>query len=132
MDGPLVLDRLSHITTQVALVGDTGGHSEAQSTVLEVSRELFGERPAMKQPTVRYPQSLACSRFHDVIELSVEVEHTRTTEQVIGLAYSTSYASLERVGDRREEFERALRGRLKPFYREQVTAEVVLGRRSDE
>jgi SAM-dependent methyltransferase len=132
MDGPLVLDRLARITRQVALVGDTIGESEAMSTVLEVSRELLGERPAMKQPTVRYKQSLAVSPFSDVIELSVEVERTWTVEQLIGLAYSTSFASPQRVGDRRDEFERALRARLKPFYREQVTVEAWLGRRGDE
>ena len=128
MDGPLVLDRLAQVTRQVALVGDTMGESEAMSTVLEVSRELLGERPAMKQPTVRYEQSLVASPFSDVLELSVEVERTWTIEQLIGLAYSTSFASPQRVGERRDEFERALRERLKPFYRERVTVEAWLGR----
>jgi len=38
----------------------------------------------------------------------------------------------KRVGDRREEFERTLRERLKPFYRERVIVDAVLGRRGDE
>jgi len=130
LDGPLVLDRLSRVTTQVALVGDTTEQSEAQSSLLAVARELFGERPAMRQPTVRYAQALAASPFSDVIELSVDEERTWTIDQLIGLAYSTSFASLERVGDRREEFERALRARLKPHYRERVSVEALLGQRS--
>ena len=132
MDGPLVLDRLSRITTQVALVADTVEQSEAQSELLAVARELLGERPPMKQPMVRYEQALASSAFSDVIELSVEVERTWTPDQLIGYAYSTSFASLRRVGDRREEFERELRARLKPHYRERVSVEAVLGRRRDE
>jgi ubiquinone/menaquinone biosynthesis C-methylase UbiE len=128
MDGPLVLERLARVTRQVALVADTLGQSEAMSTVLEVARELLGERPAMVQPGVRYEQSLAASPFSDVIELSVEVERMWTIEELIGFAYSTSFASLQRVGERRDEFERALHARLKPFYRERVTAGAFLGR----
>jgi ubiquinone/menaquinone biosynthesis C-methylase UbiE len=128
MDGPRVLDRLSRVTRQVALVGDSHEHSEAQTKLLEISRELFGERPAMKQPTVRYAQALAESPFEDVIEISVEVERTWTVDQLIGYAYSTSFASLARVGERREEFERVLRERLKPFYRERTPVDALLGR----
>jgi len=132
MDGPLVLDRLSRITTQVALVGDSLPKSEAQSAVLAVARELVGERPPMKQPTVRYAQALAASPFSDVLELTVEVDQTWTIDQLIGFAYSTSFARLERLGDRREEFERELRARLKPHYRERVFFDALLGRRRDE
>jgi ubiquinone/menaquinone biosynthesis C-methylase UbiE len=128
LDGPVVMERLARITGQVALVGDSHEHSEAQTAVLEISRELFGERPAMKQPTVRYAQALAESPFDDVIEISVEVERTWTIEQLIGFAYSTSFASLARVGDRREEFEQLLRERLKPFYRERTPVDALLGR----
>jgi SAM-dependent methyltransferase len=132
MDGPLVLDRLSRITAQVALVADTMEQSEAQTDLLAVAREFVGERPPMKQPTVRYKPALAASPFSDVVELSVEVERTWTIDQLVGLAYSTSFASLRRVGARREEFEREVRARLKPYYRERVTVEAVLGRRRDE
>lgn len=132
MDGPLVMERLATVTHQVALVGDSHEHSEAQTTVLEVARELFGERPASKQPTVRYAEALAASPFHDVVEISVEAERTWSVDELIGFAYSTSFASLARVGDRREEFERVLRERLKPFYRERTPVDALLGRRGDE
>jgi ubiquinone/menaquinone biosynthesis C-methylase UbiE len=128
MDGPLVLERLTRVTRQVALVADSPEHSEAQTTLLEVSRELLGERPKMRQPDVRYAEALRRSPFDDALELSVVVERTWTVDQLIGLAYSTSFASLQRVGDRREEFERVLRERLKPFYRERVPVDAVLGR----
>lgn len=128
MDGPVVMERLAGITRQVALVGDSHEHSEAQTALLEISRELFGERPRMKQPTVRYAQALADSPFNDVTEISVEVERTWTVDQLIGFAYSTSFASLARVGDRRAEFEGVVRERLKPFYRERVPVDALLGR----
>ena len=132
MDGPLVMERLTRVTRQVALVGDTPEASEAQSALLEIAQDLFGARPAMKQPTVRYAEALAQSPFHDVVEIRVLVERTWTIEQLIGCAYSTSFASLQRVGDRREEFERTVRERLKPFYRERVPVDALLGRRRDE
>lgn len=132
MDGPVVMERLARITQQVALVGDSHEHSEAQTIMLEISRELFGERPRMKQPTVRYAQALADSPFDDVIEISVEVERTWTIDQLIGCAYSTSFASLARVGDRREAFEQVMRERLKPFYRERTPVDALLGRRGDQ
>jgi len=128
MDGPRVMERLARVTRQLALVGDSHEYSEAQTTVLEITRELLGERPKMKQPTVRYDDALAQSPFDDVTLISVEVERTWTIEQLIGLAYSTSYASLQRIGDRREEFERTMRERLKPFYRERVPVDALLGR----
>ena len=56
------------------------------------------------------------------------MERTWTPDEVIGLAYSTSFASLERVGERREEFERELRARLEPSYVERATVDAVLGR----
>lgn len=128
MDGPLVLERLARITQQVALFGDSHEDSEAQTAVVEIARELFGERPAMKQPGVRYAQALAESRFHDVIEIRVEVERTWTIDELIGFAYSTSFASLARVGERREEFERLMRERLKPVYRERTPVDALVGR----
>jgi SAM-dependent methyltransferase len=132
MDGDVVMERLARVTRQLALVGDTVEGSEAWSTLHAVSRELLGERPPMKQPTVRFAEALASSPFFDVQQITVEVERTWTIDQLIGFAYSTSFASLARVGDRREEFERELRARLKPSYRERVTVDALLGRRGDE
>jgi SAM-dependent methyltransferase len=127
MDGPLVLDRLARITPQLALVGDRLEDSDAQVSVRHIAEELFGERPVMKQPTVLYEESLAASAFSDVVSLSVEVERAWTVEQLIGFAYSTSYAAPHRVGDRRDEFERVARERLRPT-RERVKVFAVLGR----
>jgi hypothetical protein len=128
MDGPAVMSRLALITRQVALFGDSHEDSEAQTAVTEIARELLGERPALKQPNVRYAQALAESPFNDVVEIRVEVERTWTIDQLIGFAYSTSFASLARLGDRREEFERLMRERLKPFYRERTPMDALLGR----
>jgi hypothetical protein len=65
-------------------------------------------------------------------ELSVQVELTWSVDELIGLAYSTSYASPGRVGARRAEFEHALRERLRPSYTERVTFEAFLGGRRHE
>jgi SAM-dependent methyltransferase len=127
MDGPVVLERLARLTPQLALVGDRLEESDAQVTVREIAEELFGERPAMKQPDVRYEDALAASRFRDVISLRVVVERAWTVDELIGFAYSTSYCSPRRVGDRRDELERVLRQRLRPM-RERVGVYALLGR----
>jgi len=132
MDGAVVMDRLARVTRQVALVGDKLEDSDAQATILAVAREFFGERPRMTQPRVRYDDALVASVFSDVQAVSVEYERTRTVDELIGFAYSTSFASLARVGDRRDEFERELRARLKPVYRERVRVDAFLGRRRHE
>jgi hypothetical protein len=67
-----------------------------------------------------------------VQHITVETERNWTVDQLIGFAYSTSFASLVRIGDRREEFEQELRRRLQPSYRERVTVDAFLGRRGDE
>ena len=127
---PGILDRLP--TDQVALVGDKDFESEPITILRETARELLGERPPMKQPWVQYEDALAQSSFDDVTTITVVDERTWTVDQLIGLAYSTSFASQQRLGDRRPEFERMLRERLKPLYRERVSVDAVLGRRRDE
>lgn len=47
------------------------------------------------------------------------------------MAYSTSAASPERLGDNRPEFEARVRRELKPHYSERVIVDAVVGRRPD-
>jgi SAM-dependent methyltransferase len=133
MDGDRVLERLARITRQLALLGDWAGEqSEAHALVRDVAEELLEPRPAMAQPHLRYADSLRASAFSDVTVISVEAEQTWTPDELIGFAYSTSFASLARLGDRRGEFERLVRERAAPFYRERIGWDAVLGRRGDE
>jgi SAM-dependent methyltransferase len=127
-DGELVLSKLVGLTPAVALLGDSLDESEALTAVLEISRELLGERPPMREPGMRYEQALAESAFSCVDELWAMVDRTWTVDELIGFAYSTSFASPERVGDRREEFEAALRAHLQPRYRERLRISALLGR----
>lgn len=127
-DSAFVLERLAEITPAVALLGETMLQSEAMRTLLAVAGELLGDRPAMRTPGVRFHEALAASAFSNVEQLSVEVERTWTPDDVIGFAYSTSFASRARVGDRRVEFERELRTRLPREARERVTIDAFLGR----
>jgi SAM-dependent methyltransferase len=130
MDGELVLERLARVTPQLALVGERVEESDARATLREVAEELFGGRPAAKPSSARYAEMLAGSAFGDVVQLSVEVERTWTVEQLIGLAYSMSYSAPHRVGDRRDEFEQALRARLRPTL-ERATVYAILGRQHE-
>lgn len=127
-DGELVLAKLVGLTPAVALLGDSLDESEALTAVLEIARELLGERPPMRLPGIRYEQALAGSAFSIVDELWAMVDRTWTVDELIGFAYSTSFASPARVGDRRDEFESALRSRLQPRYRERLRVTAHLGR----
>ena len=124
---PAVLERLP--TDQVALVGEE--QNAAHTTVRKLSEELFGDRPPFRQPHVRYAQALAASPFDDVTTITVVEEKTWTVEELIGFAYSTSFASLARVGDRREEFEHTLRERVPSPLHVRTEFAALLGRRSD-
>lgn len=129
LGGDSFLARLEPITSQVALLGDRISQSEAFSTVLAVAEEITGGRPQAPGWLVTYEGALAGSAFSAVTDLSVEAERTWTKDSLVGYAYSTSFASVERLGVRREEFERELRRRLKPRYVERVPVEALLGRR---
>jgi hypothetical protein len=127
-DGEVVMARLARVTAQLALLGDPIRQSDGATLVLALARELLGELPPPTPPR-RYAEILADSPFSQVERISVEVERTWTRDSLIGLAYSTSVASPERVGSRREEFERAVPERLEPVYHECVTVDLLLGRR---
>jgi hypothetical protein len=97
----------------------------------DVARRLVGDRPPAPGDRVRYDEALAGSPFDDVLVLSVEAERVWTPDSLLGLAYSTSFASQERLGEQREEFERNLRAALRPRYVERVTVDALLGRRRE-
>jgi SAM-dependent methyltransferase len=128
-ESSLVLDRLAEVTPVVVLLGESIEQSEAVSSVLAVAEEVLGKRPEGRSATIRFEQALAASAFAEIERLSAEVERTWSVDELIGFAYSTSFASPARVGNRRAEFERELRARLEPIYVERVTVDAYLGRR---
>ena len=127
-DAPLVLGRLAAITPAVALVGDDSRDSEAQTLVHRIAAELI-EAPPIEYPKLRYADMLASSPFSEVETISVEVERTWTPEELIGMAYSTSLASPERLGEKAPKFEERARRELEPYYRERTAVDAVIGRR---
>jgi SAM-dependent methyltransferase len=131
-DQALLFERLPLVSNQLALLGESIMSSAAQSLALDVAAEVLEEeRPARGRD--RYVDVLAASPYSEVEQIDVEVERVWTFESLAGLAYSTSFASLERLGDRRGEFEQRLRSRLGDReLRERVTSSALLGRRSDQ
>jgi SAM-dependent methyltransferase len=126
-DAPFVLERLAAITPVVALLGDDNRDSRAQTLAHRIAAELTG-RPPYDLPEPRYAGLLAASPFSDVKVLSVDVELTWTPEELIGLVYSTSSGSPERLGARRQEFEERIRRELEPHYHERLRFDAVVGR----
>jgi SAM-dependent methyltransferase len=127
-DAPLVLNRLVAVTPVVALFGDNLEDWAAQRLVLAIASELIDE-PPIEWPTFRYADMLAASPFSAIDVISMDVERTWTPDTLIGLAYSTSAASPERLGERMPEFEARVRRELQPLYRERVGVDAVIGRR---
>jgi len=65
-----------------------------------------------RHPADRHEVVLARSAFNKVDKLSFSARQELTTEEIIGLQLSTSYASPAQLGPRLGEFESALRTRL--------------------
>lgn len=123
--------RLAQITPRVALLAERTSDSEAQTAVLEIAREFRDDtgRPTRDRRT--YAEILVGSPFSDVEQITVEADRTWTVDELIGFAYSTSFASPLRIGSRRAAFEAAVRERLEPHYRERVPVDALIGSRAD-
>jgi SAM-dependent methyltransferase len=128
-DAPLVFGRLAGITPVVALLADDTRDSHAQSLALAIAAELTGG-PEYDRPKPRYAELLAASAFSDIEVLTVVAERTWTPEELIGLVYSTSSGSPERLGERQQEFEQRVRRELEPSYRERIAVDAVVGRQA--
>jgi SAM-dependent methyltransferase len=124
-DETVVMARLVEVTPALALLGDHG--LGGQGTVVAIARELLGDEP--RERRWRFRELLQRSPFSDVTELSVEVERTWTHEDLLRLAYSTSVASVERLGDQRAEFERRVRSELPPLSHDRVAVDALVGRK---
>jgi SAM-dependent methyltransferase len=122
---PWVLERLP--SPRVALLNNGDAPQVVSRAVAE---ELLGSPPAKRQPTVRYDESLLSAGF-TVEDLSTVDERFWTVDELVGLAFSTSWASPARLGERKDEYERELRRRLEPGVL-QTRYEAFLGSRGDE
>ncbi len=120
-----VLDRLP--ADKVALL-NTG--SEAQHLLREIAEELLGPSPAKRQPQVLYQEALAGAGFA-VEDLGVEVASEWSVDDLVGLAFSTSWGSPARMGPLAGEYERRIRERARPLSVVE-RFEAFLGRRGDE
>jgi SAM-dependent methyltransferase len=121
--------RLEAITPRLALLGELASESDAQTTVLEIARAFRKSDSGRARDRRTYAEILSASPFSDVEQISVEVERTWTVDQLIGFAYSTSFASKIRLGDRSAAFEAAARERLKSEYRERARVDAIIGTR---
>ena len=131
-DAAVMFERLPLVTDQLALLGDSITESNVQSLVLAIASQLLGEEPP--KPRRRfYRELLASSPFSNVEEIEVIAERTWTADSLIGLAYSTSVASPERLGAKRETFEQRVHETFGDAeHHDRVSVSAVLGRRSDQ
>ena len=131
-DAEVMFARLPLVTDRLALLGDSVTQSDAQSRVLAIATDLLGDDPPQRQGT-RYRELLAGSPFSDVEEIDVIAKRTWTAGSLIGLAYSTSVASPERLGALRDAFEQRVREAFGDAeYHERVSVSALLGRRGDQ
>jgi SAM-dependent methyltransferase len=124
-DETAVMPRLAEVSPALALLGDHGTGSQGE--VVAIAREVLGDEPRGRR--WRFRELLERSPFSHVTELSVEVQRTWTQDDLLRLAYSTSVASVERLGDRRAEFERRVRTEFPPVTHDRVSVDALVGRR---
>lgn len=127
-DAGVVFDRLARVTPQLALLADVLPAGRVQSAVVDLALDVLGEAPRDRERP-SYRELLEASPFRDVTSIAVDAERTWTHDELIGLAYSTSIASPERLGERSGEFERRVRETFPAVVDERVTVNAVLGRR---
>lgn len=87
--------------------------SVVRDTVMEfLGPERCAGTGTYRHPTDRHEIVLARSAFNKVDQLSFSARQRLTTEEIVGLQLSTSYASPAQLGPRLDEFESVLRTRL--------------------
>lgn len=110
-----------------------------QNIVNELLKKWLGETRragsgTYQQPTERFEQILARSSFSRVERLEMNDTRFVSIEEIIGLLYSTSYASKAVLGDKQAGFEQELREtllRTNPGgkFAEQMNIEIILAQR---
>lgn len=89
-----------------------------------------------QRPTERFEQILARSPFSQVERFEINDTRILTIAEVIGLLYSTSYASKAVLGDKQAGFEKEVCETLRQLdptgnFTELINIEIILARRSD-
>jgi SAM-dependent methyltransferase len=125
-DEAVVMRRLAEVTPALALLGDHG--LGTQRKLVAIARELLGEDPVERRRW-QFRDVLERSPFSAVVEFAVVVERTWTHDDLLGLAYSLAVASVDRLGEHRDEFERRVRAELPAVSREGVSVDALVGRR---
>ncbi len=128
----------------IAVIGGSpgGGVWEAEFGWKKAARNVIqrwvgGQRRAgtsatYSDPTERHEAVMARSAFGRVEMFEIVSECIMTVEDVVGLLYSTSYASRAVLGDKKEGFEDDLRAALSDLdpsgeFVERLTYEVIIG-----
>jgi SAM-dependent methyltransferase len=114
------LDRLVTPTGAIALFDDSHPKTveNAWRKALRDIRDRYGHSasPHMKEqasPTYRRHESiLFSSPFCEIERAGVIIRREITADEIVGLAFTLSTTSPEKLGDRAEEFERELRAEL--------------------
>jgi trans-aconitate methyltransferase len=146
MDQPTVLSRLDTQVSPDGIVAILGNSSIWKSTtpwkiaVLSVVQEFLGERRRAgsgfygRNDRRLFTEILAESAFHQLTEITVPSRHIRSADSVIGWLHSASFAAPHLFGDRLDEFDQAIRERLRDFgsddtFIDETEFTVLVGRR---
>jgi SAM-dependent methyltransferase len=108
-----VLARLHEISDGVVLAGDAMSTGEPWLTLAAVAGEFVGDRRP-KHTGETWTEVIARSAYRTSERRELPVTRHWSLEDVIGYAFSLSWASHALLGERAGEFERTLRDRLGP------------------
>ena len=144
LDRPLVLEKLDQTVAPdgvLAILGDnsiwadnTGWKSELTMILAEFLGEARRAGSGTHQRPTPYTDDLEGSAFTAWEQLKVPLRRERSLDSVIGYLHSTSFGAPHLFGDRLEEFDDAVRGRLPGFAEDDVFVDenefgILLGRR---
>lgn len=146
MDRLECLNELWDLTTDgggVAILGDSSYGKSVKpywrEKVMPKIEEILGERKAgisgkYSHPTKNHYEILQESHFSRLKKIEVEFDRHWTIDQIMGYLYSTSYASLPVLGNKKAQFEASIRELLESFpkddFVEQGIFEILIGRKT--
>jgi ubiquinone/menaquinone biosynthesis C-methylase UbiE len=144
MDHTKVLADINHLTRPgggIAVVGDHGpldGPEIVWKEVIKATiKEWLGEERragtngTYTHPRRRHQEIIRESAFKDMTIVNLKTVRTWSMDRIIGYIYSTSYASIPILGDKKESFEADLRRRLAGLdrggrFRERVIYQIIM------
>lgn len=122
-----VLDRIVAPAGRIAITGSSPVDASPHHWTAKFKqvRKAWASEPDEKRYHIDLIDWFSRTRFHQLAEIVLKHRHTVTVDELVWRAFSFSTTSIAVVGERRPEFEKAVRTAVEPFARGGVLEEEV-------